>query len=141
MFEEFSPGLGHPHPDLFVELLTKLLERRFDFLRRSALLVDVQHSSLEVDAGVDSGEDVVRGPKHAAEEAELLFQEFVSAAVDLVLLVEEVDDDHIVFLTVAVATPDSLLDALGVPREVVVDQRVCPLEVDVLTGASVAAST
>ena len=47
---------------------------------------------------------------------ELRFEKFVDADVGFVALVEEIDDDHVVFLAVAMAAAYALLDALRVPR-------------------------
>ena len=49
-------------------------------------------------------------------------------------LVEEVDDDHVELLAVAVAAADALLDALRVPGQIVVHHEVAELEVDALGG-------
>ena len=62
----------------------------------------------------------------------LRFEKFVDAEVGLVALVEEIDDDHVVFLAVTVAAADALLDALRVPRQVEVDDEGAELEVDAL---------
>ena len=75
-------------------------------------------------------EHFVGGAEDAVEEAELLAQQLEHAAVGLVALVQEVDDDHVVLLAVAVAAADALLDALRVPGQVVVDDQRAELEVD-----------
>ena len=51
-----------------------------------------------------------------------------------VLLVEEVHDDHVGPLPVAMAPLDAPLDALRVSRQVVVDDRIAGLQVDPLRG-------
>ena len=68
----------------------------------------------------------------AAEQAELLGQQFVNAPIRLVALVQEVDDDDVVGLPVAVAAPDPLLDPLGVPRQVIIDDLGTELQVNAL---------
>src|SRR5439155_16724482 len=52
--------------------------------------------------------------------------------VGSILLIQEVDYDNIMLLTVPVAAPDALLDALRVPREVVVDDQRAELKIDPL---------
>ena len=99
---------------------------------RAALLVDGGDALLEVDARLDGAEHLVAGAEHAVEEPELLVEELVDALVGGVLLVEEVDHHDVELLTVAVATPDALLDALRVPRQVVVDHQIAELQVDAL---------
>ena len=80
----------------------------------------------------DGAEHLVAGAEHALEELELLGEQLEDALVGLVLPVEEVDDDDVVLLAVAVAAADALLDALRVPRQVVVDDQRAELEVDAL---------
>ena len=65
---------------------------------------------------------------------ELSFEKFVDAEVSLVALVEEIDDDHVVFLAVTVAAADALLDALGIPRQVEIHDEGAELEVDAFSG-------
>ena len=56
----------------------------------------------------------------------------MDAHIRRVARVEEVHDHDVVLLPVAVAASDALLDALGIPREVVVDDHRAELEVDAL---------
>jgi hypothetical protein len=49
-----------------------------------------------------------------------------------VLLVEEVDHDHVVLLPIAMTAADALLDALGIPRQVIIHHEGTELEVDAL---------
>ena len=48
------------------------------------------------------------------------------------LLVEEIDHHHVELLAVAVAAADALLDALGVPGQIVVDHQIAELQIDAL---------
>src|SRR5690606_40102993 len=66
------------------------------------------------------------------EERELLLQELVESRLGGIGAVDHIDDQHVPFLPVAVAAPDPLLDPLGVPRQVVVDEEVAELEVQPL---------
>jgi len=50
--------------------------------------------------------------------------------IRLIFLVQEIDDHDIVFLSVAMAAADALLDALGIPRQVVVHHEGAKLQVD-----------
>jgi hypothetical protein len=45
---------------------------------------------------------------------------------------EKVDDGDVVLLSVAMASPDALLDALRVPRQIVIDHCVAKLKVQSL---------
>ena len=77
-------------------------------------------------------QDLVRRVEHRAEELELLAQDLEREAPASVVLREEVDDGHVVLLAVAMAAADALLDALRVPRQVVVHDRVAELQVQAL---------
>ena len=66
------------------------------------------------------GEHFVARAEHPLEEPELLREQLVNALVGRVVSIEEVDDQHVVLLPVTVAAPNPLLDALRIPREVVV---------------------
>ena len=46
------------------------------------------------------------------------------------MLIQKVDDYHVVLLPVAVTPTDSLFDPLGVPRQVIVNDQRAKLEVD-----------
>ena len=115
---------------LLVHLRLQRAERGVDLLGRAALLVDGEDALLEVHAGLDGAQHLVRGAEDAVEEAELLAEQLEHAPVGLVALVQEVDDDHVVLLAVAVAAADALLDALRVPGQVVVDDQRAELQVD-----------
>ena len=77
-------------------------------------------------------QDVVRRVEHLAEQIELLAQDLERQALRLVVARDEVDDGDVALLAVAMAAPDALLDALRVPRQVVVDDRLAELEVQPL---------
>ena len=71
-------------------------------------------------------------PKTPLKRLNFSVEQFEHAAVGLVALVEEVDDDDVVLLPVAVAAADALLDPLRVPGQVVVHDQRAELEVDAL---------
>ena len=77
-------------------------------------------------------QDVVGRIEHGAEELQLLAQDLEHQRLRDVALGEEVDDGHVPLLTVAVAATDALLDALRVPGQVVVHDRVAELQVQAL---------
>ena len=49
--------------------------------------------------------------------------------VGLIAVVKEVDDDHVMLLTVAVTAADALFDPLRVPRQVIVDDLRAELKI------------
>ena len=71
-------------------------------------------------------------PNTPSKSCELLGEQLEDALIGLVLLVQEVDHDDIVLLAVAVAAADALLDALRIPRQVVVHDERAELKVDAL---------
>jgi len=132
VFEEFAAGLVQAGADLFVHLGLEPAERRVDLGGGATLLVDGKDALLEVDPRLDAAQDFVGGSKDTAEEAELLDQELEDPAISLVPLVQEVDDHDVVLLTIAMAAPDALLDALGIPGQIIVHDQRAELQVDAL---------
>ena len=116
----------------FFQLRLQRIEGGFDLLGLAAGVVDLEDAFLEVEAAFNAAQHFVAGAKHAREQVELLGEQFQHALVGLVAGVEEVDDHHIETLTVAVAAANALLDALRVPRQVVVDDQRAELQVDAL---------
>ena len=74
----------------------------------------------------------VRGVEDLAEEIELLGKDLQREALRNVAGRQEADDGDAALLAVAMDAADALLDALRVPRQVVVDDRVAELEVQAL---------
>lgn len=54
----------------------------------------------------------------------------INALVGFVFAIEKVDDDDVVFLTIAVATSDALFDALRVPGQIVINYQRTELKID-----------
>ena len=77
----------------------------------------------EIDSRFDGAKHFVGRTKDPAEEAELFGQQFEHPTICLVPLIEEVDDDNVVFLTITMAPANTLLDALRIPRQVVVNDE------------------
>ena len=118
--EEPAARLVEPRADLLVHLSLQRAKGGVDLFGRPTRLVDAQDTLFEIDTRLDTAEHLVRRAEDSAKEAELLGQKLQDAPVGRVAFVQEVDHDHIVLLAVAVATADALLDALRVPRQVVV---------------------
>src|SRR6188508_1845916 len=95
--------------DLEVELLLQGIECHFYLVDPPALLVDRRDAPLEVDARLDRAKNLVAGAEHALEERELLRQKLEDALICHVRAVQEIDDHHIVLLSVAVTPADALL--------------------------------
>ncbi len=77
-------------------------------------------------------------PNTPSKRLSFFSEQLEQARVRRVLPVEEVDDEHVPLLAVAVAPADALLHALRVPRQVVVHHQVAELEVEPL-GAGLGA--
>src|SRR6266540_2362383 len=75
---------------------------------------------------------LVRCAEDHAEEVQLLAENLEGELLRLVVLGEEVDHRDFVPLAVAMAPPDPLLDALRVPGQVVVHDRLAELQVQSL---------
>ena len=152
-FECFLPADLETRPHVLVEVLHERLARRRQaglnlgvqlglegverglyLCVRAAGLVHVGNAALDVHAGFQCPENLVRRAKDTVKEPELLTEEFVHALVGLVAAVQEVDHDHVVLLAVPMAAADALLDPLGIPRQIEVDDQRAELEVDALGG-------
>ena len=100
--------------------------------RLAALLVDLGNALLKIHAGLDGAQHLVAGAENALEEPKFLRKELIDALIGFVLAIEKIDHDDIVLLAVAVATANALLDALGIPGQIVIDHQGAELEVDAL---------
>ena len=128
---------------LLGDLVAQRAQLRRDLVERACAIVDATQLGLELgaeDADQDltsrvcrrAVQDLVRRVEHGAEQLELLAQDLERERLRLVVLGQEVDDRDVALLTVAMAAPDALLDALRIPRQVVVDDGVAELEVQAL---------
>src|SRR5690606_20759846 len=103
-----------------------------DLLRLAAVLVNGRDPFLEVHTGFDGSEHFITGPEDTGEEMKLLIEELEHAEVCLVLPVEEVYHHHVMLLPIAVAAADALLDALRIPRQIIIHDEGAELEIDPL---------
>ena len=94
------------------------------------MLIDAGNSFFEIDARADGAKNLVAGAENTFKKMELLSKELVNSLISCVLFIEKIHHNHIVLLPVAVAATDALLDALGIPREIVVDDQRAELQVD-----------
>src|SRR5262249_777704 len=101
-----------------------------DFIRGTAALVNVRDTLLEIYTGLDSAEHLIARTEDAFKEREFFREELKDALVGCVCLIEEIDHDHIMLLPVTMTAADALLDALRVPRQVVVHHERAELQVD-----------
>ena len=124
------------------DLIAQLRGLGRDLLHRACALVDPPQLGFEL--GPDDArerlrralarlvQDVVRRVEHGAEQVELARQDLEHESLGLVVVGEEVHDGHVALLAVAMAATDALLDALRIPRQVVVHHRVAELQVQPL---------
>ena len=115
MFKELLAGIIQPGADRFVHLCLKGFECRIDLFGSSAFLIYGENSLFEIDPRFDCAEHFVRRTKYAAKQVKFLGQQLQYATVSFVPFVQEVNDDHVMFLTVAMAASDTLLNSLRVP--------------------------
>ena len=123
VFQQQLPGFEHGGVDFARQVQLQLLERGFDFLWVAAGLVNLGNAALKVHTAADGAQHFVAGPKHAFKQLKFLRQQFVHALVCRVGVVHKVDHHHVVLLPVTVAAAYALLNALGVPGQVVVDDQ------------------
>ncbi len=123
MLQKALPRLGQASLNLRIQFGLEGVESGLDFLGCPALLIDLGYPALNVYAGFKSAKHLVAGTENAVEQAELFAEQLEDPLVSLVTAVEEIDDHDVVFLAVAVAAADALLDALRIPRQIVVDDK------------------
>lgn len=97
-------------------------------------MIDISNALLEIDAGLDRSEHLVAGAKYPFEELELLGEQLEDALIGGIFAVEEVYDDVVVTLPVAMAAPDPLLNALGISGQVIIHDQRTELKVNPLSS-------
>ena len=115
IFEQLLPGSRPGLVDLLAEFLLQSIERGIDLFWGAATLVDILDAFLEVHARLDSAQYLITCTEDTLEQREFLRQKFKDSLVGGVLLVEEVDHDHVVLLPIAMTAANALLNALGIP--------------------------
>ena len=85
-------------------------------------------------AAFEVAKDEVELADYQLEHADLAGEEVDDVGLDG-FVAAQVEDGHILVLAEAVQAADALLDAHGVPRQVVVDQLVAELEIAALGAA------
>ncbi len=115
MFQQCLARGGQTCLNPGVQFRLESVECRLDLIVGAAGLVYLGDPTLYVYAGFQRPQYLVGSPEDPVKEAELLAQQLVNPLVRLVAAVEEVDDDYVVLLAVAMAAADTLLDALRVP--------------------------
>jgi hypothetical protein len=127
---------------VFGHLVTQRAKLGGDLVERTGALVNA--TKLRFEFGAERADEhfatgraglvkhVVGRVEHGPEEVELLAEDFKCEPLRFVILCNEVDDGHPITLAVAVAAADALLDALRVPRQIVVHDGVAELQVQAL---------
>src|SRR5579864_3652987 len=83
-------------------------------------------------------QNMVRRVENPTEKIQLLAQNLEGQPVRLVVPSNEIDNGNVPLLTVPMAAPNTLFDALRVPWQIVIDDRVAKLQVQAL-GAGLGA--
>src|SRR5580698_8300765 len=83
-------------------------------------------------------QNMVRRVKDPTEKIELLTQNLERKPMRLVVPSNEIDHGNVALLAVPMASPDTLFDALRVPWQIVIDDRLAKLQVQAL-GAGLGA--
>ena len=125
-----------------VNIVSQPLELADDLLLGACLLMDPLQLTLDGEAkrtgnrfGCVRGrlvQHVIRRVEHPPEEVQLAGKDLESQTVGVVVRRDEVDDRHVVLLTIAVTAADALLDPLRVPGEIVVHDHIAELKIQTL---------
>jgi len=129
VFEQRATCVIETRSNLFVHFRLKFPEGFVNSFRTAALLVNVEDASFEIDAGFDGAKDVVGCTEDTVKKLEFGGKQLEDSLIGGISLIQKVDDDDIVLLTVAMASADSLFDSLGVPGEIIVHDQRAELEV------------
>src|SRR3990172_1799567 len=132
VFQKLLTGFGHGLVDLRAQLRLKLVEGGCYFFRCAAVLVDVINPLFKITPGFYSTKHFVTGAEDSLKERKLFCKNFINPLVCLVILIQEVDHDNVMLLPIAMATAYALLNALGVPGQVVVHYERTELQVNPL---------
>lgn len=133
VFQQRLAFIQHRVADFSRQIELELLEGGMNFVGVAAILVDVGNAALKIDTGFHGAEHFVAGTEHAIEELELLVEQFIDAAIRLIITVEEVNHDHVMLLPITVTAANALLYSLRIPGQVIVDHQGTELEIDTLS--------
>src|SRR5215813_9194440 len=98
--------------------MLKGVEVKLDLFGCPAGLVYACNTFFKVHTGFNAAKYFITRPEYTAEKLKLVLKQRIDPLVGGVALVEEIHHHNIVFLAVAMAPADSLLDALRVPRQI-----------------------
>ena len=132
MLQQHLAGVTHSGLNLLIEFESQFFKSGLNFLFAPASLIDLQDTALKIHPGFDGAQNIVAGTENACEQVEFQFEQFLDTTVGLVALVEEIDNHHVVFLAITVATAYPLFDALRIPGQIKVDDGRAELKVQTL---------
>ena len=95
----------------------------FNFRFRAALLIKLQDFDLQPGRIVDLPQHIVRCAEDAVKELKLVGQKLINPLVRRIAFIQKIDDHHVMFLSVAMATANALFDTLRIPGQIIVDHQ------------------
>ena len=134
MFEELFSRLLHGSIDLSLQLELKLIELHFNLIGIPTVLINVSDALLEIDAGFDGAKNLIADTEHTGKKLKFFRQQLEYTLIGSVLAVDEIDHHNVMLLAISMAAPDSLLNSLRVPGQVIVNQQGTELQVDAFGG-------
>jgi len=94
-----------------------------DFLRSSASEEDFSNPMFKLFAVSNFPQRGIAAAQYPIEDFQLVGEQFPQALLRLIISIEEVHNHHVIPLFATVTTTDSLLNALRIPRQVIVYQQ------------------
>ena len=94
-----------------------------DFLRSSASKENFSNPTLELLTVPGFSQCGIAAAQYPIEDFQLVGEQFQQALFRLIISIEEVHNHHVILLFATVTTTDSLLNALRIPRQVIVYQQ------------------
>jgi len=132
VLQETLTGQLHGFVNLQLHLCLKGVEGGLNFLYRAAILINPGDSFLKIHTGFETAQHLVAGSEDTVKELEFLGKQLIDALVGGVALIQEIDNDNVMLLTVPMAAPNALLDPLRIPGEIIVDDKGSELKIDTL---------
>ena len=119
---------------LFRKFLLQQVKLNLYIFGSFAFLIDFCNAHFKIHAGLQCPQNLIRRTEYALEQLKFLRQQFIDTFVSGVFLIQEINDNDIIFLPISVATSNTLLNTLRIPRQIVVDHKAAELQIDTLCG-------
>ena len=130
VFKQLLAGILHRCLDTHIHFLLNLVEGSVDFLWGATLLIDVEHPLLEVNTRLDATQHFITRTEDTIKEMEFLRKQLEHTHISCICLVNEVENHHIILLSITMASTYALFHPLRIPRQIIIHNKRTKLKVD-----------